>query len=192
MKIGSAGSPSGIAKTRLVELLFMQFSQGLRQMFGLTATVQADPFLFPQIINCDVGPDSGMVLPCNEDHPVVEEFPVHERIKLDREPIDGDVRETVTKGRRLGADEAMIDGEAVGFVDDGQSDFHALLTKQGWEQTALVAFDLLRPGGDDLRQRPLEKRREALMRLVAKRRGDGILFSEALRRRMGKSRSSCS
>ena len=41
-----------------------------------------------------------------------------------------------------------------------------------------MAFDLLRLGGDDLRQRPLEKRREALMRLVAKRRGDGIVFNE--------------
>ena len=43
-----------------------------------------------------------------------------------------------------------------------------------------MAFDLLRLGGDDLRQRPLEKRREALMRLVAKRRGDEIVFNEAL------------
>jgi bifunctional non-homologous end joining protein LigD len=33
---------------------------------------------------------------------------------------------------------------------------------------------------DDLRERPLEKRREALMRLVAKRRSDGIVFSESL------------
>ena len=82
--------------------------------------------------------------------------------------------------RSLSADEAMIDGEAVVFLDDGQSDFHALLTKRGWEQAALVAFDLLRFGGDDLRQRPLEKRREALMRLVAKRRGDEIVFDEAL------------
>jgi hypothetical protein len=45
---------------------------------------------------------------------------------------------------------------------------------------SFVAFDLLRLDGDDLRQRPLEKRREALMRLVAKRHGDAILFSEPL------------
>jgi bifunctional non-homologous end joining protein LigD len=45
---------------------------------------------------------------------------------------------------------------------------------------AFVAFDLLRLDGDDLRQRPLEKRREALARLIAKRRSDGIVFSEAL------------
>jgi bifunctional non-homologous end joining protein LigD len=43
-----------------------------------------------------------------------------------------------------------------------------------------VAFDLVRLNGDDLRQRPLERRRQALARLIAKRRGDGILFSEAL------------
>jgi ATP-dependent DNA ligase len=40
--------------------------------------------------------------------------------------------------------------------------------------------DLLRRDGDDLRPWPIEARREALMRLVAKRRSDGILFSEAL------------
>jgi bifunctional non-homologous end joining protein LigD len=82
--------------------------------------------------------------------------------------------------RGLSADEALIDGEAVVFQDDGRSDFHALLTKRGGAQAALVAFDLLRLNGDDLRLRPLEKRREALMRLVARRRGDGILFSDAL------------
>jgi bifunctional non-homologous end joining protein LigD len=82
--------------------------------------------------------------------------------------------------RGLSADEAMIDGEAVVFHDDGRSDFHALLTKRGGAQAALVAFDLLRLNGDDLRLRPLEKRREALARLVARRRGDGILFSDAL------------
>jgi bifunctional non-homologous end joining protein LigD len=82
--------------------------------------------------------------------------------------------------RGLSADEAMVDGEAVIFLDDGRSDFHALLTRRGWAEAAFVAFDLLRLDDVDLRQRPLEKRREALARLIAKRRGDGILFSEAL------------
>jgi bifunctional non-homologous end joining protein LigD len=54
------------------------------------------------------------------------------------------------------------------------------LTKRGWAEALFVAFDLLRLGGDDLRQRPLEKRRETLMWLVAKRRSDRILFNEAL------------
>jgi bifunctional non-homologous end joining protein LigD len=82
--------------------------------------------------------------------------------------------------RGLSADEALIDGEAVVFRDDGRSNFHALLTKRGWLAAAFVAFDLLLLDGDDLRQRPLEKRREALARLITKRRGDGIVFSEAL------------
>jgi bifunctional non-homologous end joining protein LigD len=82
--------------------------------------------------------------------------------------------------RGLNVDQAMIDGEAVVFQDDGRSDFHALLTKRGWLMASFVAFDLLRLDDDDLRQRPLEKRREALARLIAKRRGDGIVFSEAL------------
>jgi bifunctional non-homologous end joining protein LigD len=82
--------------------------------------------------------------------------------------------------RGLNVDEAMINGEAVVLMDDGRSDFHALLTRRGWAEARFVAFDLLRLNGDDLRQRPLEARREALMRLVANRRGDGILFSQSL------------
>jgi bifunctional non-homologous end joining protein LigD len=38
----------------------------------------------------------------------------------------------------------------------------------------------VRLDGDDLRRRPIETRREALMWLVAKRRADGIVFNEAL------------
>jgi bifunctional non-homologous end joining protein LigD len=82
--------------------------------------------------------------------------------------------------RALACDSALIDGEAVALRKDGRSDFVALLTKRGGAQASFVAFDLLRLDGDDLRQRALEKRREALMRLVAKRRSDAILFSEAL------------
>ena len=41
-----------------------------------------------------------------------------------------------------------------------------------------MAFDLLRLEGDDQRLRPIEVRREALMRLVAG--VGGILFSESL------------
>jgi bifunctional non-homologous end joining protein LigD len=82
--------------------------------------------------------------------------------------------------RGLPVDGALIDGEAVVFLDDGWSDFHALLIKRGGSQAVLVAFDLLRLNSGDLRQRPLETRRQALQRLVASRRRDGILFNEAL------------
>ena len=66
----------------------------------------------------------------------------------------------------LPVDNALIDGEAVVFLPDGHSDFAALRTKAGGEQASFVAFDLLSLEGDDLRQRPLEERREALARLV--------------------------
>ena len=45
-------------------------------------------------------------------------------------------------------------------------------------EASLIAFDLLSLDGEDLRQRPLEERRDALARLVAG--VDGIRFSEAL------------
>ena len=78
----------------------------------------------------------------------------------------------------LPVDNALIDGEAVVFLPDGHSDFAALLTKAGGEQASFVAFDLLSLDGDDLRQRPLEERRDALSRLVAG--VDGVRFSEAI------------
>ena len=52
-------------------------------------------------------------------------------------------------------------GDAVVFQDDRRIDFHALLTKRGWLMASFVALDLLHLNGDDLRQRPLEKRRDA-------------------------------
>jgi bifunctional non-homologous end joining protein LigD len=78
----------------------------------------------------------------------------------------------------LPVDNALIDGEAVVFLQDGHSDFAALLTKAGGEQASLVAFDLLSLEGAELRQRPLKDRRESLKRLVAGI--DGIRFSEGL------------
>jgi bifunctional non-homologous end joining protein LigD len=80
--------------------------------------------------------------------------------------------------RKLPAKSALIDGEAVAFRPDGRSDFGALRTKAGGARACLVAFDLLNLNGDDLRQRPIEERRDRLQRLVAG--VDGILFSEAI------------
>ena len=80
--------------------------------------------------------------------------------------------------RGLPAEHVLVDGEAVVFRPDGLSDFEALLTKRGAQSASFVAFDLLSLAGDDLRLRPLEARREALLRLVAD--VEGILFSEAI------------
>jgi bifunctional non-homologous end joining protein LigD len=63
--------------------------------------------------------------------------------------------------------EALISGEAVARRADWRSDFHALLTTEGGAEASLIAFDLLRLNDDDMRERPIEARREALARLVA-------------------------
>ena len=80
--------------------------------------------------------------------------------------------------RALPAENALIDGEAVVFRQDGHSDFVALRTKAGGELASFVVFDLLSLERRDLRERPLEERREALSQLVAG--VDSIQFSAAL------------
>ena len=82
--------------------------------------------------------------------------------------------------RGLKSEDALIDGEAAVLRKNGRSDFGAPMSKRGGAQASLVAFDLLRLNGDDMRLRPIEARRKALLQLVSKRRSDGILFSEAL------------
>jgi bifunctional non-homologous end joining protein LigD len=72
---------------------------------------------------------------------------------------------------------ALID-EAVMLRDDGRSGFAGLMTKRGGFIAALIAFDLLRLDGEDWRERPIEKRRETLARLIAG--ADGVEINEAL------------
>ena len=81
--------------------------------------------------------------------------------------------------RSLPGESAPVDGEAVAFRPDGQSDFGALRAKAGGSQACLVAFDLLALDGEDLRHRPLEERRKRLARLIAAG-ADGVVFGEAL------------
>jgi bifunctional non-homologous end joining protein LigD len=65
------------------------------------------------------------------------------------------------------------------LLDDRRSDFGTLLTNRGQAQASMMAFDLLRLAGDDLRHRPLVMRQGALARLIAGG-GGGILCSEAV------------
>ena len=95
----------------------------------------------------------------------------------DNEGLVGSFMSFVDTGA-LPVGNALIDGEAVAFLPDGHSDFAGLRTKAGGERASFVAFDLLGLEGDDLRQRPLEERRDALSRLVAG--VDGVQFTEAL------------
>jgi bifunctional non-homologous end joining protein LigD len=66
---------------------------------------------------------------------------------------------------RLYIGEAVIDGEVVAFDSSGVSHFQELLTEDTDHQ--FIAFDLLWLDGEDLRQRPLEERRDLLESLFA-------------------------
>ena len=66
--------------------------------------------------------------------------------------------------RGLPAEDALIDGEGVVSRPDGLRDFAALRTKAGGAEASLIAFDLFSLKGEDLRQRPLEERRDRLAR----------------------------
>ena len=65
---------------------------------------------------------------------------------------------------RLGARNAILDGEVVALDDGGRQDFGALL--RGGGRLHYAAFDLLWLNGRDLRPLPLVKRQQRLARLV--------------------------
>ena len=76
--------------------------------------------------------------------------------------------------RGLPAEDALIDGEGVVSRPDGLRDFAALRTKAGGAEASLIAFDLLSLKGEDLRQRPLEERRDRLARRRHRSQSPGI------------------
>ena len=82
-------------------------------------------------------------------------------------------------GEALGLADAVLDGEAVVFDDNGISDFPALVEalKRGHGGIALAAFDLLHLDGEDLRKLPLVERKKRLQKLIGKRKG-AIVYAE--------------
>ena len=69
---------------------------------------------------------------------------------------------------RLKARSCLIDGEAVCCDDDGMPMFQKLRLRRDDRHVFLSAFDLLELDGQDLRRQPLEIRKAALARLLAK------------------------
>ncbi|MBZ9776832.1 RNA ligase family protein [Mesorhizobium sp. CO1-1-8] len=80
------------------------------------------------------------------------------------------------------ADDFIIEGEAIVVDAAGRSDFHALQSavsrRDHSQEYYLVAFDLLHMNGHDLRNVPLEDRREILQGII--QGGGRIQFSEAM------------
>jgi ATP-dependent DNA ligase len=85
----------------------------------------------------------------------------------------------VEAARSIRADSFMIDGEAIVCRPDGLSDFDALRFGRRAHEVMLVAFDLIELEGEDLRDEPLERRKQRLAKLLA-RGGEAITFSEHL------------
>ncbi|RWB05455.1 MAG: ATP-dependent DNA ligase [Mesorhizobium sp.] len=80
------------------------------------------------------------------------------------------------------ADDFIIEGEAIVVDEAGRSDFHALQSavssRDPSQEYYLVAFDLLHMNGHDLRNMPLEDRRDILEGTIEA--GGRIQFSEAM------------
>jgi bifunctional non-homologous end joining protein LigD len=82
---------------------------------------------------------------------------------------------------RLGATDALIDGEVAVMLPDGRTSFQALQNATaGRLQGTLVyvVFDLLRLGGENLETLPLEERKTRLKKLVGRRAAGRIRFSD--------------
>ncbi|MDM3888698.1 DNA ligase D [Pseudomonas sp. BCRC 81390] len=82
--------------------------------------------------------------------------------------------------RQLGVDSAWLDGEMVVNNGQGVADFQALqnaFDTDHDEQITYYLFDLPFLGGRDLRQVPLQDRRETLRQLLEANESDNLLFS---------------
>ena len=79
-------------------------------------------------------------------------------------------------GRRLNADQAVLDGEIVAVDADGHPSFQALQHRSAHSRHTIVfyAFDLLHLSGQDLTGRTLDERREQLPRVL---NDSGVLLS---------------
>src|SRR5215211_1347389 len=96
-----------------------------------------------------------------------------------------DERET---GNLIGSDK--VEGTAVYGSDnnkigticrpDGLSDFDALRYRRRGHNVTLVAFDLIELQADDLRDLPLEQRKQRLAKLLT-RGGEAITYNEHLK-----------
>jgi bifunctional non-homologous end joining protein LigD len=78
---------------------------------------------------------------------------------------------------RMRSRSCIIDGEAVACGDDGIALFERIRYRRFDSSVFMYAFDLIELNGDDLRLEPLEWRKAALERLLA-RAGSGVRLNE--------------
>jgi bifunctional non-homologous end joining protein LigD len=80
---------------------------------------------------------------------------------------------------RLPSRSCVLDGEAVACGEDGIALFERIRYRRHDPSVFLYAFDLIELDSDDLRREPLERRKAALERLLA-RAGSGVQLNEHL------------
>jgi bifunctional non-homologous end joining protein LigD len=80
---------------------------------------------------------------------------------------------------RLRARSCILDGEAVTCGDDGIALFERIRYRRHDGSVFMWAFDILELNGDDLRREPLERRKGALEKVLA-RATHGVRFNEHL------------
>ena len=83
--------------------------------------------------------------------------------------------------RALGIDSGWLDGEVVVAGEDGAADFQALqnaFDTEHDEHITYYLFDLPFLGGQDLRQLPLQDRRDTLQRLLEHNESDVLKYSD--------------
>jgi bifunctional non-homologous end joining protein LigD len=73
----------------------------------------------------------------------------------------------------------LLDGEAVACDNQGIPDFKLLIRNRRCGLAQLYAFDLLELDGEDLRSKPMERRKDALNQLLGKDR-TGLLISQPI------------
>ena len=74
-----------------------KLSDGHGRMFDLASMMNGHELRLPQILDGDTHIDRRMTAPGQEHQPIIKQFPVYERIQLDRQPVDGDVHDAITK-----------------------------------------------------------------------------------------------
>jgi bifunctional non-homologous end joining protein LigD len=85
--------------------------------------------------------------------------------------------EVVAAAGALGTRDAVLDGEIAVVLPDGRTSFQALQNAFGGVARSLryFVFDLLSLDGLNLRRQPLERRKEALARLIGKPRPSAVI-----------------
>lgn len=83
--------------------------------------------------------------------------------------------------KKLGAKSAIFDGEIVALGADGHPSFADLqdaISRHDMRNVAIYLFDLLYWNGHDLREKPLEERKELLKEILKKNKSAKLRFSE--------------